>query len=132
MVGLEVEPDDCGEICLVEIFGDTVADGPVASVGHGIKRIRDPRLREDFMAPMRPVDIAEPHVYAVDWRPGEVDFLLDGELLRTVPQAPAYPMQLIVGVFDFPGRAGSGRDAAPPAELVVRRISGRPPAAGSQ
>ena len=22
MVGLEVEPDDCGEICLVEVFGD--------------------------------------------------------------------------------------------------------------
>jgi hypothetical protein len=27
MVGLEVEPDDCGEICLVEVFGDTLADG---------------------------------------------------------------------------------------------------------
>ena len=125
MVGLEVEPDDCGEICLVEVFGETLAAGPVAAVGHGIKRIRDPRLREDFVAPPLPVDVSEPHVYAVDWRPGEVDFLLDGELVRTVPQAPAYPMQLIVAVFDFPRRASASREDIPVPELVVRRVEGR-------
>ncbi len=124
MVGLEIEPDDCGEICLVEVFGDTLADGPAAAVGHGIKRIRDPRLREDFVADVRPIDITEPHVYAVDWRPGGVDFLLDGELLRTVPQAPGYPMQLIVGIFDFPRRAAPGREDVPTPELVVRRVTG--------
>jgi hypothetical protein len=127
MVGLEVEPDDCGEICLVEIFGDTVADGPVAAVGHGIKAIRDPRLREDFVADPRPIDVTETHVYAVDWRPGRVEFLLDGEHLRTVPQAPAYPMQLIVGVFDFPRRAAPARQDVPTPELVVRRVSGLAP-----
>jgi Glycosyl hydrolases family 16 len=116
MVGLEVDPDDCGEICLVEVFGDTLA------IGQGIKRIRDPRLREDFLAAPQPIDVAEPHVYAVDWRPGEVDFLLDGERVRTVAQAPAYPMQLIVGVFDFP-RGGA---AGPFPELVVRRVTGHP------
>jgi Glycosyl hydrolases family 16 len=125
MVGLEVEADDCGEICLVEVFGDTLAGGRVAAVGHGIKRIRDPRLRQDFVAQPRPIDITEAHVYAVDWRPGEVDFLLDGERLRTVSQAPTYPMQLIIGVFDFPGRAGSERDDVPIPVLIVRRVSGR-------
>ena len=125
MVGLELEPDDCGEICLVEVFGDTLADGPVAALGHGIKRIRDPRLRQDFLADPRPIDITEFHVYAVDWRPDEVVFLLDGERLRTVPQAPRYPMQLIIGVFDFPGKATSGRREIPAPELVVRRVSGR-------
>ena len=125
MVGLEVEPDDCGEICLVEVFGDTLADDPVAAVGHGIKRIRDPRLREDFVADPRPIDVTEAHVYAVDWRRGEVDFLLDGELLRTVPQAPTYPMQLIVGVFDFPRRAAPGAEDVPVPELVVRRVASR-------
>ena len=115
MVGLEVEPDDCGEICLVEVFGDTLA------LGHGIKRIRDPRLRQDFVA-SRHIDVTQPHVYAVDWRPGAVDFRLDGELLRTVHQAPDYPMQLILAVFDFPRRAAPG----PVPELVVRRVTGRP------
>jgi hypothetical protein len=124
MVGLEVEPDDCGEICVVEVFGDTLADGPVAALGHGIKRIRDPRLHEDFVAESRPIDVTRFHVYAVDWRPGAVDFLLDGKLLRTAPQAPAYPMQLIVGVFDFPRRAAPGREDVPTPELVVRRVRG--------
>lgn len=116
MVGLEVEPDDCGEICLVEVFGDALA------LGHGIKRIRDPRLREDFAPDPRPIDVTQPHVYAVDWRPGAVDFRLDGERLRTVRQAPDYPMQLILAVFDFPRRAAPG----PVPELVVRRVTGRP------
>jgi beta-glucanase (GH16 family) len=125
MVGLEVEPDDCGEICLVEVFGDTLADGPVAAVGHGIKRIRDPRLREDFVAQPRRIDITEPHVYAVDWQRDHVDFLLDGERLRTVSHAPTYPMQLIIGVFDFPRRATPERDDTPTPELIVRRVTGR-------
>ncbi len=122
---VEVEPDDCGEICLVEVFGDTLADGPVAAVGQGIKRIRDPRLREDFVAEPRPIDVTEMHVYGVDWRPGGVGFRIDGELVRTVPQAPDYPMQLIVGVFDFPRRAAPARDDVPTPELVVRRVTGR-------
>ena len=108
-------------------FGETVTAGPLAAVGHGIKRIRDPRLREDFVADPRPIDVTEPHVYAVDWRPGEVDFLLDGELLRTVPQAPTYRMQLVVGIFDFPRRAASRREDVPVPELVVRRVSGLAP-----
>ena len=46
------------------------------------------------------------HVYAIDWRPGRVDFFLDGEHVRTVEQAPDYPMQMMIGVFDFPEKPG--------------------------
>ena len=49
MVGLEDEPDRCGEICLVEVFGDAV-DGDRAAVGSGIHPFRDPRLVEEFSA----------------------------------------------------------------------------------
>jgi hypothetical protein len=31
-----------------------------------------------------------------------VDFSVDGRHVRTVNQAPAYPMQMIIAVFDFP------------------------------
>ena len=31
------------------------------------------------------------HVYAADWRPGRVDFLVDGEHVKTVHQAPGLP-----------------------------------------
>jgi hypothetical protein len=39
MVGLELQPDDCGEICVVEVFGDTVRDGQ-AGLGCGSRRSR--------------------------------------------------------------------------------------------
>ena len=123
LVGFEDQPDRCGEINLVEIFGDTVRDGTVA-YGCGIKAFRDPALSEEFAAEPRALDISQPHVYAVDWRPGRVDFLLDGQPIRTVSQAPDYPMLLIIGVFDFPDRAAPGDNQVP--ELLVRRVTGRP------
>jgi hypothetical protein len=130
MVGLELEQNDCGEICLVEVFGHTLttdaAGRPVAGLGCGIKQIRDPRLREEFSADPRPIDVAVDHRYAVDWRPGEVEFSVDDEPVRTVRQAPDYPMQLILGLFDFPDPARPGEDDGPVPELVVRRVLGRP------
>jgi hypothetical protein len=129
MFGLEVEPDDCGEICLVEVFGDTVgtgADGrPVAGLGRGVKALRDPRLTQEFTADPYPIDITVDHRYAVDRRPDRVDFLVDDALLTTVHQAVDYPMQLVLGVFDFPDRAPAGDGDAPVPELVVRRVRGR-------
>ena len=73
MIGLEDEPDRCGEICVVEVFGDTLTDGG-AGIGCGIKAIRDPALTQEFSADWRPIDVSQRHVYAVDWqrRPGRV------------------------------------------------------------
>ena len=100
MSGLEDEPERGGEICIFEVFGDA----PTA-IGMGNKRVRDPTLTHDFEAPQLPIDVSEFHIYAADWRPGRVDFLVDGELVRTVEQAPDYPMQMMVAVFEFPEKA---------------------------
>jgi hypothetical protein len=35
-----------------------------------------------------------------------VRFAVDGETVRTVRQAPAYPLQMMVAVFDFPEKPG--------------------------
>ena len=122
MVGLEDEPDRCGEICVMEVFGDSVADGR-AAVGQGIHRFRDPALREDFSADLRDIDIAASHTYAVDWKPGSVEFSIDGMVTRTADQAPAYPMFLFLGVFDFPDRPGPA-DHVP--HLRVSRLTYEP------
>ena len=106
MVGLEDEPDRCGEICVFEIFGDALDGAVSAAVGMGIKPFRDPALSWDFEAPRLAIDVREPHVYAADWRPGRVDFSVDGEPVRSVAQAPDYPLQLMVAVFDFPQKPG--------------------------
>ncbi len=125
LIGLEDQPGRCGEICVVEIFGDTLSGGG-AAVGCGIKAIRDPRLQQEFSADWRPVDVTQPHEYAVDWRPGRVDYFLDGERIRTTRQAPDYPMQLIVGVFDFPDQSGPTGNVPEVPELLVHRVTGRP------
>jgi hypothetical protein len=130
MVGLEDEPQRCGEICIVEVFGETVTTGgdgrAVAALGCGVHAFRDPRLVEEFAADRYPIDVGIDHRYAVDWQPGRVEFLVDDVLVKTVHQAPDYPMQLILGVFDFPDRAPSGHVEVPVPELVVRRVLGRP------
>jgi hypothetical protein len=122
MVGLEDEPTRCGEICIVEVFGDTIArdDGETsAAIGSGIHPFRDPTLIEDFAAPRLAIDVNEFHVYAADWAPGRVDFSVDGRHVRTVEQSPAYPMQMMVAVFDFPGKPTSPEQQEHIPELVV-------------
>src|SRR3954447_23195936 len=91
MVGLEQEPEQSGEICVFEVFGEAPED-----VGSGIKPFRDPALSSEFDAPRMEIDIAEPHVYGVDWREDGTDFFVDGARVKSVQQAPGYPMQLMV------------------------------------
>ena len=129
MVGLEDQPERCGEICLVEVFGDSVVSGTggvtMVALGRGIHRFRDPALAEEFSADPYPLDVSQLHRYAVDWQPGRVDFFVDDIRTMSVGQAPDYPMELIIGVFDFPDKADPA-DAAPPVpELVVSRVLGR-------
>jgi Glycosyl hydrolases family 16 len=125
MVGLEDEPNRCGEICVFEVFGDALgADGaPTAAVGMGVHPFRDPALTDEFAAEPLAIEVAEHHVYAADWRPGRVDFLVDGEHVKTVHQAPDYPMQMMVAVFDFPERAASAPSDHVP-ELAVDYVRG--------
>jgi Glycosyl hydrolases family 16 len=102
MVGLETHPEQCAEICVVEVFGKAVEPGRSAEVGMGVHAFRDPRATEDFAAPRLDLDVADLHDYAVDWTAERAVFLVDGVPVRTVPQPPAYPMQMMVAVFDFP------------------------------
>jgi hypothetical protein len=119
MVGLEDRPERCGEICVFEVFGDAPA-----AVGMGIHPFRDPSLTDDFTAPRLLIDVSQHHVYTADWRPGRVDFLVDGERVGSVDQAPAYPMQLMVAVFDFPGHDHAAEHADHVPQLAVDYVRG--------
>jgi hypothetical protein len=127
MVGVEDEPERSAEICVFEVFGDALAigedGGPTAAVGMGVHPFRDPAIADDFAAERLALDVTEPHVYAADWRPDGVDFLVDEAVVRSVTQAPDYPMQMMVAVFDFPERAaGAPADHVP--LLAVDRVRG--------
>jgi hypothetical protein len=65
--------------------------------------------------------VADLHTYAVDWRPGELRFLVDGEEVKRVGQAPDYPVQLQIAVVDFPDRGGPVETP----ELVVEHVLSR-------
>ncbi|MGY1814009.1 glycoside hydrolase family 16 protein [Blastococcus sp. SYSU D00820] len=125
LVGLEDRPERCAEICVMEVFGDALDADPSAAVGMGTHPFRDPRMVEDFAAPRLPIDVAQFHTYAVDWRPDGAVFLVDGEPVRTVAVTPDYPMQTMLAVFDFPEKAVPGEPYVEP-ELVVDWIRGRP------
>lgn len=120
MVGLEDVPSRCAEICVFEIFGDAVRPGS-AAVGMGLKKFRDPLVAQDFSAPRLPIDVAGFHDYAVDWTASSASFSVDGTVIRTCPRPPAYPMQMMVAVFDFPDRS-DGSDGAAVPELVVDHL----------
>jgi hypothetical protein len=124
MSGIEDVPERSGEICVVEIFGDAVRDG-TAEVGMGVKKFRDPRLRQEFSAPALPLDVEAFNTYAVDWRPGSLEFRVNGERIRRLDQAPDYPVQLMIGVFEFPAKSSGADDSLEP-ELVVSHVRGQP------
>ena len=122
MSGIEDQPQHSGEICVAEIFGDAIVGGS-AGVGMGIKRYRDPGLSQDFSVARVDIDVAEFHTFGVCWEPGKLEFTVDGAQVRRLAQAPDYPVQLMLGVFDFPARAEPGAPVPVP-ELIVSRIRG--------
>jgi hypothetical protein len=123
LAGIEDQPERSGEICVAEIFGTAIGDG-TAGVGMGVHGFRDPALREDFATVPLALDAAQHHTYGVDWRPGALAFAVDGEVVRRVEQAPDYPVQLMLGVFDFPARATQSDTGVPEPEMVVAHVRG--------
>ena len=104
----------------MEIFG-TAPQG----VGMGLHRFRDPQLTEDWSAVDLPIDVTAFHTYAVDWRPGALVFSVDGEVVKRVDQAPDYPVQLEIAVFDFPGKAHLVDGPVLVPELIVTEVTVR-------
>jgi hypothetical protein len=105
LIGFEDVPARSAEICVCEIFGSDV--GPAsARVGMGLHAFRDPELEEAFAAEELAIDVREPHVYAADWTPDSVAWSVDGEHVKTVGQSPGYEMQLMLGLYEFPGDGG--------------------------
>jgi hypothetical protein len=51
-----------------------------------------------------------------------VAFSVDGAEVRRLDQAPDYPLQLMIGVFDFPAKAAPGDDVVP--TMVVTSVRG--------
>lgn len=123
MIGFEDKPERSAELCVVEIKGENV--GPERTViGYGMHKFADTTLREAFYEEPFPLDVGAFHVYAVEWLPHQVTFLIDDKPIRVINQSPAYPMQLMLGLYDVPNKTAtkSVRWATP--EFVVDYVRG--------
>jgi hypothetical protein len=92
----------------------------------GTRGFRDPGLVGHFSAPRLKIDVSEPHTYAVTWEPSSVELSVDDVMVCQIDEAPDYPMQLMIGVFDFPSRDPSEKWADHVPELVVSSVTGSP------
>jgi glycosyl hydrolase family 16 len=121
MIGYEDEPERSAEICICEIFGRNVT-ADRAGVGMGLHPFGDPRIRDEFSVEDLAIDARELHTYAAEWTPEHVAFFVDHRLVKLVEQSPAYPMQFMLGIYEFPddGEADQPAPARPyPKEFVV-------------
>lgn len=101
LVGFEETPEQSGELCLAELFGDAI--GPDRSrVRLGVKAHHDPRLTSEVVDVDLPLDASQPHTYAVEWGPSGCRFFVDGDQVHRSSQTLDYPLQLMLDLFEFP------------------------------
>ena len=122
LIGYEDEPTRSAEICVCEIFGSDVAAQRTV-IGMGVHPFGDPDIVDDFSKVPVPIDARELHVYAAEWTPAGIAFFVDGDLVKTVEQSPAYPMQLMLSLHELPAD-GDAAAGAYPKELVVDYVRG--------
>ena len=120
LIGFEDEPERSGEICVCEIFGSEVGPGE-ALVGMGVHPFGDPSLVDDFAKVRLAIDARAFHVYAAEWTQDGITFLVDGEPVKTVERSPDYPMQLMLGIYEFESDLDPGRY---PKDFVVDYVRG--------
>jgi hypothetical protein len=101
LIGFEADsPDDSAEICVVELFGDSIG-AATSTLSLGVKAHHDPRMRDDMARIPLELDATGWHTYAAAWTPERVRFYVDDTLVRTVDQGVDYRMQLMVDLFEF-------------------------------
>ena len=115
MIGTETDPQDSAEICVCEIFGNQVTPTSLQN-GSGLHPFGDPRITDEFNVRTHEFDTGEFHTYAVDWKPDHVDFFVDGQHTGRSDQSPDYPMQLMLGLFEFPEH---GAEKTAPIEAFI-------------
>jgi hypothetical protein len=101
MIGLEDAPERSSEICVAEIFGRDVRSDR-ARIGMGVHPWADPAITDDFVAEGIAIDVRDWHTYSADWTPDRVAWYVDDRLIRVVDQSATYPMQLMLGIYEFP------------------------------
>lgn len=106
LIGIETEPRDSGEVCVVEVFGRHTGGVDQGRIGVGVHPFGDDRLVEDYgLVPVRG-DLREWRTYSVVIDDSRCTFFVDDVEVASTPQAPQYPLQLMLTLYDLPPADG--------------------------
>lgn len=132
LVGLEDDhPEDSGEICVAEIFGDKTGivdkdNGKrITELNVGVKKHSDAQLMDDMTKiVLQDFDACEWHKYSAEWDENEIRILVDGQLVKTSFQTIRYPMQVMIDLFEFPESEEYRREQKYPKKGDVKQVLG--------
>lgn len=113
LIGFESTPEQSGELCVVELFGRDILPDGSGRVGVGVHPFGDPALVDDFAQVATAIDLRDEHRYTVEWMPGAARFSLDDDLIAEVDQSPAYPLQLMLNLYELPDSSPRDPDDYP-------------------
>lgn len=115
MIGFEEIPQESGEILIFEIFGSHPSE-----VRYGVHPWADATLKDEIYRDELGLDPTEFHIFAIDWTPTHIDFYVDNIHRRTIHQSPAYPMQFMLNIYEFP----NSNEQVYPKRLVIDYFRG--------
>jgi hypothetical protein len=118
-IGYDGEPERSGEILVMEIFGRDVKPGS-AAIGMGVRPHQDRALVDEFEQVSVAIDVREFHTYSAEWTPEYVANYIDDRLVKVGHQSMAYPLQFLLGIYEFADgpEPPSPADAYPKAFVV--------------
>lgn len=102
LIGTETDPRESGEVCVVEVFGRDAGDSDRGRIGVGVHPFGDDRLVEDYGMVDVPGSVLPWRTYSVLIEDERCTFFVDDEPVATSAQAPTYPLQLMLTLYDLP------------------------------
>jgi beta-glucanase (GH16 family) len=114
---------------MADSTGSRLVVDPVSKAG-GLHPFGDPTIVDEFAAEVIAIDAREFHIYAAEWTPEYVAFFVDHQLVKTVEQSPRYPMQFMLGIYEFPDTGQSSPPTHPyPKQFIIDYFRGYRPSA---
>ncbi len=101
MIGLGERPEESGEICITEIFGQNISPQE-SQINFGVHPFQDPNIKDEFYQNKFPINAANFHIYAAEWTPTHIDFYIDNVKVKTIHQSHTYPMQFMLNIYERP------------------------------
>ena len=130
MIGCEDVLQHSAELCVFEIFGSGISASR-ANIGLGVHPFGDPAMTDEFHTIELAMDATQFHTYSVEWVRGRSVFYVDDVPVARIDQAPDYPLQLMLDVFEFPSENPDPADRYPK-EFIVDFVRGYRPAEVTQ